>query len=213
MHNIDVMHQECNVGESILSTCMTFIDKTKYNHKARKELAHLCNRPSLELKSSGSKPCAPFYLKPKKRKEVLIWLQHLKFLDGYAMGFRRVVNLEPGKLSGVKSHDYNIFMERLISVMFHGYLNDDVWKTLAKLSHFYRQLYAKETKKEMMEKLEKEIMMLICKLEKIFPPGCFNPMQHLLVHLPYEAKLGGPQKYRWMHHIERILKNLRAMIR
>jgi hypothetical protein len=29
---------------------------------------------------------------------------------------------------------------------------------------------------------------LVCKLEKIFPPGFFNPMQHLHVHLPYQAK-------------------------
>jgi hypothetical protein len=43
MHNIDDMHQECNVGESILSTCMTFADKTKDNHKAMKDLAQLCN--------------------------------------------------------------------------------------------------------------------------------------------------------------------------
>jgi hypothetical protein len=190
MHNIDVMHQEYNVGESILSTCMTFTDKAKDNHKARKYLAQLCNRPSLELKSSGGKPCAPFCMKPKERK-VLIWLQNLKFLDGYAAGFRRAVNLDSRKLSGVKSHDYYIFMERLLPVIFHGYLNDDVWKVLAELSHFYRQLCAKEIKKEMMKKLKKEIPVLICKLEKIFPPRWFNPMQHLLVHLPYGAQLGG----------------------
>jgi hypothetical protein len=64
------------------------------------------------------------------------------------------------------------------------------------LSHFYRQLCAQEIKKEVMAKLEKEIPMLICILEKIFHLGWFNPMQHLLVHLPYEAKLGGPQQYR-----------------
>jgi hypothetical protein len=97
-------------------------------------------------------------------------------------------------------------MERLLLVMFRGYLNDDVWKALAELSNFYRQLCAKEIKKEVMEKLEKEIPVLICKLKKIFPLGWFNPMQHLLVHLPYEAKLGGPQQYRWMYHIERALK-------
>jgi hypothetical protein len=45
-----------------------------------------------------------------------------------------------------------------------------VWKALAELSHFYRQLCAKEIKKEMMEKLGKEILVLICNLEKIFPP-------------------------------------------
>jgi hypothetical protein len=63
MHNIDIMHQECNVGESILSTCMSFTDKTKDNHKARKDLALLYNRSSLELKSRSGKPRAPFCLK------------------------------------------------------------------------------------------------------------------------------------------------------
>jgi hypothetical protein len=76
-------------------------------------------------------------------------------------------------------------MERLIPVMFRGYLDDDVLMALAELSPFYRQLCAKEIKKDMMEKLEEEIPVLLCKLEKIFPLGWFNPMQHLLIHLPY----------------------------
>jgi hypothetical protein len=148
MHTIDVIDQEHIVGESILSTCMTFADKTKDNHKARNNLAQLCNQPSLELKSSGGKPCASFCLKPKERKEVLIWLKNLKFSDGYTAGFRRAVNLESGKLSLVKSHDYHIFMEILFPVMFRWYLDDDVWMVLAELSHFYRQLCAKEIKKK-----------------------------------------------------------------
>jgi hypothetical protein len=86
-------------------------------------------------------------LKAGDRKEVLIWLKNMKFPDGYAAGFRRAVNLDMGKLSGVKSHDYQIFIERLLPVMFHGYLDDDVWTALAELSHFYRQLCAKEIKK------------------------------------------------------------------
>jgi hypothetical protein len=196
MHNIDIMHQERNIGESILSICMSFTDKTKDNHKTRKDLALLCNRPSLELKSRGGKSRAPFCLKARDRKEVLIWLKNLKFPYGYATSFRRAVNLDTRKLSGVKSHDYHIFMERLIPMMFHGYLDDNVWTTLAELSHFYKQLCAKEIKKDIMEKLEEEIPVLLCKLEKIFPTGWFNPMQHLLVHLPYEAKIGGPQQYR-----------------
>jgi hypothetical protein len=48
----------------------------------------------------------------------------------------------------------------------------------------------------MMEKLEDEIPMLLYKLKKIFSPGWFNPIQYLLIHLPYEAKIGGPQQYR-----------------
>jgi hypothetical protein len=38
-------------------------------------------------------------------------------------------------------------------------------------------------------------------------------MQHLLVHIPYEAKVGGPVQYRWTYHIEWALKYLRAMVK
>jgi hypothetical protein len=41
MHNVDIMHQECNIGENILRKCMAFTDKTKDNHRARKDLAQL----------------------------------------------------------------------------------------------------------------------------------------------------------------------------
>jgi hypothetical protein len=37
-------------------------------------------------------------------------------------------------------------------------------------------------------------------------------MQHLLIHLPYEAKVGGPDQYRWIYHIERALRYLKPMI-
>jgi hypothetical protein len=91
MYSIDIMHQERNVGKSILSTCMTFADKKKENYKARKDLAQLYSRPSLELKSSDGKPRASFCLKPKEKKEVLIWLKKQKFPNGNATGFRRAV--------------------------------------------------------------------------------------------------------------------------
>jgi hypothetical protein len=99
------------------------------------------------------------------------------------------VNLKTGKLTGLKSHDFHILMERIIPVMFRGYMPDAMWQAIAELSYFYRQICAKEISKNMMEKLEKEIPVLLCKLEKIFPPGFFNPMEHLLIHIPYEAKV------------------------
>jgi hypothetical protein len=88
MHNIDVMHQECNMGESIISTCIGFLGKTKNYRKARQDLAELCNRPSLELKVNGGKPCASFCLKPQQRKKVIRWMKGLKCLNGYTTGLR-----------------------------------------------------------------------------------------------------------------------------
>lgn len=48
-------------------------------------------------------------------------------------------------------------------------------------------------------------MLILCKLEKIFPPAFFDVMVHLAVHLPREAMLAGPVQYRWMYPIERYL--------
>jgi hypothetical protein len=178
----------------------------------KKNLAMICHQPSLQLLECGSKPRVSFCLKPKERREVMMWMKNLKFFDGFAAGFRRAINLKTGKLTRVKSHDSHVIMEWHLLNMLWGYVHQDVWKTLAELSYFYRQLCAKEIKKEMMEKLEKEVLVLLCKLEKIFPPGWFNPMQYLLVHLPYEAKVGGPMQYRRTYPFERALKRLRHMV-
>jgi hypothetical protein len=47
---------------------------------------------------------------------------------------------------------------------------------------------------------------------KIFPPGFFNQMQQLLIHLPYEAKVGGPVQFRWMYHVERAIGYLKPVV-
>jgi hypothetical protein len=65
-------------------------------------------------------------------------------------------------------------MERLLPVMFQGYFDDVMWMVLAELSYFYIQLCAKEIMVEMMQKFKNEMTVLLCKMEKKFPPGFFN---------------------------------------
>jgi hypothetical protein len=146
----------------------------------------------INAKGNLKRTRTPYCLKPVERKEILRWLKKLKFPDSYTSNIKRIVNVSTGKLNGLKSHDYDIIIERLMPVMFRGYFDADLWKIFTKLSYFYRQICAKQVSKSMMQKLEKEIMVLVCKMEKTFLPGWFNAMQHLLVHLPWEAKVGGP---------------------
>ena len=122
---------------------------------------------------------------------MLEWFQTLMFPDGYAANLRRGVNLSTMRINGLKSHGYHIWIERLLPVMVRGYLPDQVWQVLAKLSFFFRQLCAKELSLTIIEEMERMAPVLLCKLEKIFPPGFFNPMQHMILHLPYEARMGG----------------------
>ena len=53
--------------------------------------------------------------------------------------------------------------------------------------------------------------MLLCDLERIFPPGFFNPMQHMILHLADECIKGGPNWCRWQYPPERETQKLRKM--
>jgi len=50
--------------------------------------------------------------------------------------------------------------------------------------------------------MHQNIAITLCKLEMIFPPGFFNVMEHLPVHLEEEAQLGGSVQYRWTYPFE-----------
>jgi hypothetical protein len=96
----------------------------------------------------------------------------------------------------MKSHNYHIIMGRLMSLMLCDYFNVDLWKVFTELSYFYRKICVKQVSKMTMQKLEKKIPVLICKMEKVFPPVWFNAIQYLVVHLPWEAKIGGLVQFR-----------------
>ena len=209
-HNIDVMHNEKNFFENVFNTVMDVKGKTKDNAQARQDLRKYCRRNELLINpidsGKGQKPKACYTLTKDERMLVLQWVQELKFPDSYASNLGRCVDLKELKMSGMKSHDCHIFMERLLPIAFRDFLPVEVWNALTELSQFYRDLCSPKLTISHIQSLEKDIALLICKLEKKFPPSFFDVMEHLPIHLPYEARLGGPVQYRWMYPFERYAR-------
>jgi hypothetical protein len=91
-HNINLMHQERDVAESIMSICLDITGFMKNNMNARKDLPTLCDRPSLEAKPNARRklrrPKALYCLKPTEGKDVLRWLKKLMFTDRYAANIK-----------------------------------------------------------------------------------------------------------------------------
>ena len=75
--------------------------------------------------------------------------------------------------------------------------------TISELGNFFQEICSKTLRVKDLEKLQDRIVLILCKMEKIFPPAFFDVMVHLAIHLPREAMLGGPVQYRWMYPIER----------
>ena len=197
-HNFDVMHVEKNVFDNVFNTMMDIKDKTKDNIKARMDLKDYCKRRELELQVQPSgkvlKPKAKFVLSNEQKNVVYKWINELKMPDRYASNLHRCVNLDQRKLLGMKSHDCHVLMEMLLPIAFCA-LPYQVWNPIVELSMFFKDLCSTILRMNNLLLIKNNIIITTCKLERIFPPGFFNSMEHLPIHLPYEARVGGPVQY------------------
>ncbi|XP_077249106.1 uncharacterized protein LOC143888537 [Tasmannia lanceolata] len=190
-HNLDVMHIERNVGDKVLGTLLNITGKTKDTEETR------LDQEEMSLKSRDS-----FTMSRKQKKFFGQVLKRVKVPDGYVANISRCVNLESLKISGVKRHDFHFLMQQLLPLVVRPTLPKKVSSVIIDLCNFFKELCSKVSTGEQFERLWSQIVVTLCCLETIFPPGFFDIMVHLPIHLAYEAKLAGRVHYRWMYPVE-----------
>lgn len=208
-HNIDVMHTERNVFMNILNTVMDIKGKTKDTAKGRLDIEMICDRPKLQLVGNNRgkekvKPKAAYVLNKEQRLALCKWVANLKLPDRYVSNLGRCVDLTVGSLQGLKSHDCHVFMQRLLPIAFDA-LPKPIWEAFTELSQFFKELTSTSLQVKKLKKMQKDIAIILCKLESFLPPSFFDSMEHLIIHLPHEAIVGGPAQYRWMYCFERFV--------
>ncbi|XP_065848265.1 uncharacterized protein [Euphorbia lathyris] len=215
-HNLDVMHIEKNVCDNVLGTLMNIEGKTKDTLKSRYDLVNMGIRHELHPVLMGNKvrvPMARYVLSDKDKEALCKMLVDLKTPDGYLSKISRCVNVKDRKISGMKRHDCHVFLQQLLPIAIRGFLPKDVVEPLIELSALFRDICNKCLDIPELDRLEKQIPLILCKLETIFPPAFFDVMVHLVVHLAYEAKIAGPVQYRWMYFVERDLHTKKLNVR
>ena len=215
-HNLDVMHIEKNVCESIIGTLLNVLGKTKDGVKSRLDLVEMGIRPNLAPKFGLKRtylPPACYTLSRKEKKRVLQTLADLKVPEGYCSNFRNLVSMEELKLSGLKSHDYHALMQQLLPVAIRSVLPKHVRYAITRLCFFFNALCAKVVDVSTLNDVQQDMAVTLCLLEKYFPPLIFDIMLHLTVHLVREVRLCGPVYMRWMYPFERYMKVLKGYVR
>ena len=197
-HNLDVMHVKKNVCESLLDT-MLHDNKSKDGINSRKDLEERGIRHSHYAQPQRIKtylPPALYTLSSSEKKIFCKRLFDFKGPDGYCSNFKRFVSLEDCKINGLKSHDYHVIMQQLLSVAVRGLLPKKPRKTIIRLCSFFNKICQRVLDIEKLEQLEKDIIEILCDLERYFPPSFFDIMIHLTVHLRREARLCGSVYFR-----------------
>ncbi|RVW16664.1 hypothetical protein CK203_080919 [Vitis vinifera] len=161
----------------------TQLSPRPYGHGLRCELA-----PRFESNRTYLPP-ACYTLSRKEKKVFCQTLAELKVPEGYCSNFRNLVSMEDLKLYGLKSHDYHTLMQQLLPVALRSLLPKHVRHAIARLSLFFNALCKKVVDVSTLDKLQNELVVTLCLLEKYFPPSFFDIMIHLTVHLVRERKL------------------------
>ncbi|GLU06513.1 hypothetical protein SLE2022_235410 [Rubroshorea leprosula] len=216
-HNIDMMHTEKNVFDNTYGTITDQDGKTKDNYKARCDLQDMGLRADLHPKpgsSNNSKllPKACYQMTAKEKDAFFKVLKDIKLPDEYSCNISRCVQVKQRKIIGLKSYDCHILMEELLLVAIRGSLPKRVASIIIELCHLFKCLCAKVLKESDLDELKSQSAIILCEMEKIFPPSFFTVMVHLIMHLADEVKLGGPVAYRWMYPIERFLLTLKNYV-
>ena len=105
----------------------------------------------------------------EEKKNFYGWFKIVKFSDTYASNVSWYVENNDGNISDMKSHDSHVMMQYLLLMVMYGYLGGDVQTAFIELGVFFRELCCQKLKINLLERLEKDIVLILCKLEKIFP--------------------------------------------
>ncbi|GJV74390.1 zinc finger, PHD-type containing protein [Tanacetum coccineum] len=139
----DIMHIERNVLESILNTLL-MNDKSKGTAKVRQDLKRLDIQSGLWLDQNKngkcSKPRAAYSFTPENIKKFCQFIRGVKLPDGFGSNFKHKVTDNDTNITGLKSHDYHIMMQRLLPYGLQQYFPDTVAKPIIELCSFFKQI-------------------------------------------------------------------------
>jgi len=164
-HNLDVMHIEKNICESILGTLLELEGKCKDGEKARLDMEHLQIRPDQHPVINNDEYTLPpsLYKLDKEDKESLCaFLYGVKMPDGVSSNIRRCVDVKSCKVSGLKTHDYHLILQKLLPLVVRRILPEAVVIALIQLSNFFDALCSKELVEADLNRLSSSIREAVC---------------------------------------------------
>lgn len=131
-----------------------------------------------------------------------MWIKELKMSYGYSSNLARCDDVKNGRNNKMKSRDFNIFIEYLLSIAF-SYLPTHILYPLVDLRQFLKKFYSSTLREYDLIKMENGMSLILCMLERILSPEFFDSIENLQVHLAYEAGLRGHIQYKWIYPFER----------
>jgi hypothetical protein len=141
------MHIEKNICDNILGTLLELEGKNKDTVNARVDLENMEFKKKFWMNDEGdiySKPHAPWMLQKENKIRLCKFLGRTRFPYGFCSNWERCVDTVAGEVTGMKTHDCHILMQRILPVRLKGIAPaKEMYQSIAELGRFFRELCAK----------------------------------------------------------------------
>ncbi|XP_074373719.1 uncharacterized protein LOC141714076 [Apium graveolens] len=215
-HCLDVMHIEKNVCDNLMGTLLYMRHKSKEREASRRDMLDMGVRADLAPQVGEKKtylPPSAFTLSKAEKRTMLSSFLNMKLPYGHASNIKNCVSMADLKIYGLKSHDCHILLQQLLPIAIRSVLLKHVRVTIIRLCFFFNSLCSKVVDVSKLDKLQSDVILTLCELEKNFHASFFDVMIHLIVHLVWELRLCGPVCYRWMYAFEQFNKVMKSYVR
>ena len=210
------MHIERNISDNILRHLFGEKDSTAMR-RDMEEVTHYTAvnpRKLLGLRETNAgfvKPRAPYVFTDTEKESFLSLVSHTKVPSGFSSTL--IKHIGEKKLSGMKSHDHHVLIQYILPAAVRHILKKGIRNAIIRVGNCFRRICSKAVKVSDIPALRTYVVETVCELEVWFPPGFWDIMPHLLLHLVDELEICGPVHYRWCYSIERYLGTLVRYVR
>nr|GEW80073.1 hypothetical protein [Tanacetum cinerariifolium] len=154
------------------------------------DLAELGIKPELFARQEEYKTTLPpaGYTLTNAEKDIFCeMLCNIKVPQGYCSNFSSLVSIKDRKLIGLKSHDYHMPMQEFLPIAIRSVMHLPIRYAIIRFFFFFISICWKEISLQELDKMQEELVVTLCLLEKFFPLLFFDIMIHLTVHLTREV--------------------------
>jgi hypothetical protein len=214
-NTLDAMHIERNISANIMKHA--FGDNN--TPAVRRNMEHVHKFPHLWLRrESNSKnylqPRAPYVFSASEERNSMALVSATRTPTGYSTTLQRHVGGD--RMMGLKSHDHHILLQDMLPATTHHSLGLGPREAIRRMGTLFQAICAKvipNAGSQEMRDLKTSAAETLCLFEMWFPPGFFDVMSHLVIHVVEELAICGPLHARWYYAIERYMGVLATYVR
>ncbi|CAL8113524.1 unnamed protein product [Prunus armeniaca] len=184
-HVLDVMHIEKNICDSTIGTLLEIPGKNKYGIVAQLDLLNMGVKTDLQPEYGQRHtrlPPGPWNLSRAEKRAVFNSFYGMKVPKVYCSNIKNLKSLKDSRLLGLKSHYCHTLMQQLLTVAIRSVLEKPARYAITRLCFFFNAICAKTVDVFKLDKLEEDVVVTLCLLEKYFPPSFFDIMVHNRTH-------------------------------